>query len=581
MTLGHSPSNVTVNTAYTYTVGVTSAGPSDATSVQATLPLPAGVTYQGFSGAGWACGFAAPTVTCTRATVAGGASVPITVNVTASATVGPATATAVVSATTGDPSASNNTATTTINFLCGVDSDCASAQWCGSAGACIPKTPNGQPVPVAAPINGQCTLANGARVCASGACDASGNLCGVSLGDGTCASTLQCTAGLCIGTGPNAGKCEVCASDSSCVAPAPACEPATNACVQCTSTNSTACTGTTPLCGAGDTCVGCNGDNGTGASHACPTGNPYCSATGACALCTSDSMCTTGSHPGPYCVAATGACTTSCQSDAGCGAGQWCNAFGGPGVCQPKVASGLGVTGQVCTMSLGTRACTAGVCDTNDNLCGYKNGDGPCTGSSGAAICRSAVCAVTGPNAGLCEQCGASADCASGQICDAATNTCRSGPDAGADAAIGDAAADAGAEAAPGDAAVEASAGDAGADGGAVDAGTESGPVEASTHDGGPDGSQMGEGGPRVEDSGTSEAGDAALVDNGSIAGGGCACTAAGTHESGSAGGRALASMLGIGLWGVRRRRRGGRGARRAPELASVSGRRTSEGRAP
>jgi uncharacterized repeat protein (TIGR01451 family) len=309
---------------------------------------------------------------------------------------------------------------------CNVDADCTGGDWCDeSTNTCTPKIANGGAFPndpkhTNPTLGGTCNQAGAALVCVSGVCDPNGNVCGVKLGDGTCTATAECITGACITTGGNTGKCEPCASNANCVAPTPACNTTTNACVQCTATDTAACTGTTPLCSAGDVCVACNGDNGTGTTEACPVGDPYCAATGACTKCTTDTMCTTGMHPGPFCDTGTGACTTTCQTDAECGTGNWCNSFSGTGMCEPKLPNGQGVTGQPCTPTLGTRACVSGVCDTGNMLCGYANGDGPC---STGAVCQSGACSTNG----TCEPaggCNVDADCTTGNWCDEASHTC-------------------------------------------------------------------------------------------------------------------------------------------------------------
>jgi len=439
-TLSNTPATVVVGAAYSYTVGVSNAGPSDAATVSAQISIPAGATFVSASGAGWTCAFTAPNVTCTRSTLAAGTSAPITVNLTAPSTVGSGSASLTVSAATGDPNSGNNTATDTITFACGVDTDCASGSWC-SAGACTVKTANGQPVPAASPINGQCTAAAGARVCQSGACDPSGNVCGINLGDGTCATTAQCNVDVCVTTGPNAGKCERCAVASDCSAPTPACDVTTNLCVQCSATNAAACTGTTPVCSSSDTCVACNGDNGTTASNACPTATPYCSSTGACVVCTTDSMCAAGTHAGPNCDVASGACTTACTTDAECGAGKWCDES--TTTCTPTLSNGSAMPTDAahsspvldgsCSAPAATLVCQSGVCDPNDNECGYASGDGSCTAASASTVCRSGTCSASGvcmPAGG----CLVNADCTqpASPVCDTATSTCVAAGDAGA-----------------------------------------------------------------------------------------------------------------------------------------------------
>ena len=89
-----------------------------------------------------------------------------------------------------------------------------------------------------------------------------------------------------------------------------------------------------------------------------------------------------------------------CTLDSQCLAGNWCNETAG--ACTPTLANGIPVPSDpkhtnpmlqgTCTTQVGTLTCTAGVCDTTDNDCGYKNGDGPCSASSGSKVCRSAVC---------------------------------------------------------------------------------------------------------------------------------------------------------------------------------------------
>ncbi|PJF48083.1 MAG: DUF11 domain-containing protein, partial [Chloroflexi bacterium] len=71
-----------------YTLLVTNAGPSSATSVTVTDNLPAGLTYVSASGSGWSCSFSAPTVTCTMPTLNVGAAPAIQIVATAPITPG-------------------------------------------------------------------------------------------------------------------------------------------------------------------------------------------------------------------------------------------------------------------------------------------------------------------------------------------------------------------------------------------------------------------------------------------------------------------------------------------------------------
>ncbi|WP_224372498.1 Ig-like domain-containing protein [Hyalangium versicolor] len=115
--LSDSPDPVNGNGTLTYTLDVNNLGPSTATSVTATLNLPAGTTFVSASGTGWTCSQAAGVVTCTRASAASGAAPAITVQVTVPNSNTTLTATASVSTSTTDPVTGNNTASqsTTVN----------------------------------------------------------------------------------------------------------------------------------------------------------------------------------------------------------------------------------------------------------------------------------------------------------------------------------------------------------------------------------------------------------------------------------------------------------------------------------
>jgi hypothetical protein len=53
----------------------------------------------------------------------------------------------------------------------------------------------------------------------------------------------------------------------------------------------------------------------------------------------------------------------------------------------------------MCTGQAALVVCTSKVCDTVDNKCGYRSGDGPCTSENGGVVCRSGSC---NPETGLC-----------------------------------------------------------------------------------------------------------------------------------------------------------------------------------
>ncbi len=155
--------------------------------------------------------------------------------------------------------------------------------------------------------------------------------------------------------------------------------------------------------------------------------------------------------------------TLGCSLDSQCSKGNFCNESGN--ACTPTLANGTKVFTDPahtnptldgsCTTAAGTLVCTSAVCDTNDNECGYANGDGtctagdagdaatvcrsgacdpdgkcgyavgdgPCTIATGPTVCRSGVCSV----AGTCEApgtCNVDGDCAAGHWCDESVHAC-------------------------------------------------------------------------------------------------------------------------------------------------------------
>jgi hypothetical protein len=362
---------------------------------------------------------------------------------------------------------------------CSSDAQCAAGEFCDDltpTGACRPTIANGQPIP-----GGACNPSAAGRACVSGACDAQDLVCGVDLGHGSCGTTAQCNAGVCVTKGPNAAKCEACDVDLDCGA-AGVCD-GVNHCVQCATGKVANCTGATPACDPGtETCVGCvtaadcplpskplcdaaghscaacAGDYGQ-PGLACPQVSPLCSPTGACGKCATLADCAGGGHPGPICNPVTGACGSLCTTDADC-PGQWCDdpdAKPAGGVCAAKVLNGdplpagKPING-TCDAGVGARVCVAGVCDPKGNVCGLSNGDGPCTPANGGVVCISGVCDVDGQcglsngdgpctpatgaavcrsasctASGVCEPagaCAADADCAATQFCDTELHAC-------------------------------------------------------------------------------------------------------------------------------------------------------------
>ncbi|MFN8168623.1 MAG: hypothetical protein U0S36_07540 [Candidatus Nanopelagicales bacterium] len=117
------PASVTAGSSVTYTLTVSNAGPSDATLVSVLDSLPAGVTFSSATGTGWTCtNNLSVSVTCTRPTLASGATAPaITVVVTAPAQATTLSNTAAVSSATADPVPGNNTAGATTAVTASAD----------------------------------------------------------------------------------------------------------------------------------------------------------------------------------------------------------------------------------------------------------------------------------------------------------------------------------------------------------------------------------------------------------------------------------------------------------------------------
>lgn len=118
-----TPSPVIAGANVTWTVNVTNNGPNDAASLTITDTLPANMTYVSASGTGWSISRVGQVVTCTRASLASGATAPaigIVAQVTGAVT-GTLTNTATAAAATSDPDPNNNTATGNVTVNTGTD----------------------------------------------------------------------------------------------------------------------------------------------------------------------------------------------------------------------------------------------------------------------------------------------------------------------------------------------------------------------------------------------------------------------------------------------------------------------------
>jgi uncharacterized repeat protein (TIGR01451 family) len=104
-----------------YTLSVTNNGPTAASAVSVSDTLPAGSGFVSATGAGWTCGFAAGTVTCTTPSLAVGAAPAITLTITTPTVSksGTLSNTATVSSATTDPDPSNNSNTSSVHITPG------------------------------------------------------------------------------------------------------------------------------------------------------------------------------------------------------------------------------------------------------------------------------------------------------------------------------------------------------------------------------------------------------------------------------------------------------------------------------
>jgi MYXO-CTERM domain-containing protein len=213
---------------------------------------------------------------------------------------------------------------------CETDADCMAGDWCDeSTTTCTAKLANSSPVPSDPPhqnptLNGTCTAAAAALVCASGVCDTKDNECGYADGDGPCTSSsgaTVCRSGTCSTTGvcePSGG----CENDADCTGG--------NWCDESTST-------CTPKLANGTSIP-------TDAPHINPTLDGDCTPAAATLVCqsavcdTKDNKCGYANGDGPCSstnagtVCRSGACSTNgtCEPMGGCNVdgdcpGETCN----------------------------------------------------------------------------------------------------------------------------------------------------------------------------------------------------------------------------------------------------------------
>jgi hypothetical protein len=312
---------------------------------------------------------------------------------------------------------------------CALDADCGPAEWCEPAAlACRSKLANGvalPSVPGHAPVlDGRCTAAAAAAICASGVCDAD-DACGYAAGRGPCTTAtgaLVCRSSLCSATGVCLDPV-TCLADADCDHAAQYCDTGSHACaarlpngaaIPVVGGHDPVVAGTCTAAAAQVVCLSgvCDPDGRCG----------HANGQGPCDLTTAGSVCrsATCSPVAGICIPAGG-----CGADADCGAQSWCDTSSF--TCHDKLANGspLPIAGGhtppldgVCTPSAGLAVCSTGVCDA-DGACGYASGHGPCS-TDHAAVCRSGVCSATG----VCLDPGT---CLVDAECDQATQYCDTG----------------------------------------------------------------------------------------------------------------------------------------------------------
>jgi len=322
---------------------------------------------------------------------------------------------------------------------CDVDADCSGGNWCDeSTHVCTPPLSNGMSVPNDPPhtnpvLNGACTTVAAALVCRSGVCDASNNECGYANGDGPCSvatGSVLCQSGVCSASSSVCIPTGGCAVDADCLS-TQYCNTPSLTCVSKVPNGQIVPTvvGHAPplsgVCTVAAAAAAC-------ASAVCDTNDNDCgfaNGDGPCTAGSSASVCRSGvCSVGGTCEAAGG-----CNVDADCATGQWCNESAH--VCTAQLANGVAVPTDashasptlngICTAAAGILVCQSGVCDINDNKCGYASGDGPCTAADGAVDCRSTLCLVVGSNPGLCIACTSDTQCSGATpSCNTTTHAC-------------------------------------------------------------------------------------------------------------------------------------------------------------
>jgi hypothetical protein len=339
---------------------------------------------------------------------------------------------------------------------CGGNGDCTdpSKAFC-VAGVCVGCQPGldggvsmcTAPTGVCDTTSGRCVGCTASSQCATPAapiCDTTKNTCVV------CAADLQCqTKNTAIAACRSDGQCVQCTAttvSTSCIGTTPACDLTTNTCVQCiTSAN---CAGATPICGTNEKCQACATDpDCTGLND---PARVACAAGGACVQCTATNItkctgtttvCNTTSNKCVQCLTnATCAgtapiCATATNTCRGCAVGSDCASFAGHTAC---AASGACVQ---CTDNT-TCSGTMPICGTGTNTCRTCSSDSECS-AIGPGVCMAdGHCATDSETvyvqnlAGTCSDTVSGAGSAATPYCTAAIGVSIAGSTSGKDVVV-------------------------------------------------------------------------------------------------------------------------------------------------
>lgn len=256
---------------------------------------------------------------------------------------------------------------------CVNETNCAATSWCDTGAgpaACTADIANGNLIPnvpshTSPTLNGTCTLAAAAAVCASGVCDTD-NRCGyLNASAGACTSgnaAVVCRSGACSTNGfcVVSGGCNV---DDDCSS-ANWCDTGSHACV------AKAVTGAAiPNSG---TCSG-------GTSVRCLSGT-----------CDGDNVCGHANASGPCTLVNEGGTSGQCRS----------------GVCDPSAAGGTGLCRECTSGDLTNCSGSTPLCDNSSFACVACNGD---NGTATTASCGALAPYCPGGGAG-CTSCGTAGD---------------------------------------------------------------------------------------------------------------------------------------------------------------------------